>query len=130
MFPSFPRKRTFNPWSPRTLLTVMAMENQCLWFLTLYRVKAAKRDLAHSFKLFHFQRHTYVLYNFFLTHWKLACPSWSYRVPNFLITYTFLLHTWTLRLLPGNFRSLFATLTPYIGGDWYPYLVVRTGTPT
>ena len=36
----------------------------------IYGIEVAKRDLAHIFsifKLFHFQRDTYVLYNFFLT---------------------------------------------------------------
>ena len=44
------------------------------------------------------------LYNFFLAHWILVCPSWSLQWPEFFITRTFLLQTSTLMHFPGKFN--------------------------
>ena len=84
------------------------------------------------FKLFHIQRDTYVLYNFRLTHWKIACPSWSYRVLNFLLR----VHFYCTRGLWCSFleiciicaRSLWAASTPY--SKYKNKLFFKCGTVT
>ena len=49
--------------------------------------RGSEKVFYQVFKLCHIQRITYVLYNFFLTHLKLDCQSWSYSDLNFYYAY-------------------------------------------
>ena len=70
--------------------------------------------------IFHTLRDTYVLYNFFLTHLKLVCTSWSYSG----LSYANCTHpSLVLLILCYALGPFFAALSPY--GGMHVYVCIK-----